>query len=106
MHNVIASCRNYPVPYWMKAMTQTLPVATCLHTINLINQSTLCTQCDQGPGGSQNEVSHIFSVPVLNFILVCKVLAASLYKLPILKPVVPQTTLVPNLESICGDESF
>ena len=47
MHNVIASCRDYPVPYWMKAMTQTLPVATCLHTINLINQSTLCTQCDQ-----------------------------------------------------------
>ena len=31
VHNVIASCIDSLVAYWMKMMTQTLPVATYLH---------------------------------------------------------------------------
>ena len=58
----VASCRDSLVSYWMKAMNQTLPVATYLHTINPIKHSPVCTQCDQG------EVFSIFSVSVLNFI--------------------------------------
>ena len=72
--NIIASCRDSLVSYWIKAMTWTLPVATCLHTINLMKHSPFCTQCDQG--GNQKEslsyflsiCPHIFSVSVLNFI--------------------------------------
>ena len=64
--NVIANCRDSLVAYWKKAMTQTLPVATYLHTINPIKHSHFCTQCDQG--GSQKErFSHL---PVLNFTMV------------------------------------
>ena len=44
---VIASWRDSLVAYWMKAMTQTRPVATYLHTINLSKHSPFCTQCDQ-----------------------------------------------------------
>ena len=39
--NVIASCRDSLVPYWMEAMTQTPAVAKYLHTINLIKYSFL-----------------------------------------------------------------
>ena len=84
--NVIASCRDSLVAYWMKAMTRTLPVATYLHTINPIKHSPLCTQCDQG--GSQKEsLSHFLSTcpkfhhaRTLAHNQVCKVLAASLQK--------------------------
>ena len=31
--NVIASCRDSLVAYWMKAVTMTLPVATYLHSV-------------------------------------------------------------------------
>ena len=65
--NVIASCRDSLVAYWMKAMTQTLPVVTYLHTINPLKHSPFCTQCDQG-GSQKEKFFHIFSVPVLNFI--------------------------------------
>ena len=48
------------VAYWMKAVTQTLPVATYLHSINPIKHSPLYTQCDQG--GSQKEsLTHFLS---------------------------------------------
>ena len=60
VRNVIASCRDSLVAYWMKAVTRTLPVATYLHTINPIKHSPFCTQCDQG--GSQKEsLSHFLS---------------------------------------------
>ena len=70
----------------MKAIFQTLPVATYLHTINPIKHPPLCTQCDQG--GSQKEsLSHFLSTcPKFHHARtaahnqVCKVLAASLQK--------------------------
>ena len=84
VRNVIASCRDSLVAYWMKAVTQTLPVATYLHTINPTKHSPFCTQCDQG--GSQKEsLSHFLSTcPKFHHARtaahnqVCKVLAASL----------------------------
>ena len=70
----------------MKEVTQTLPVATYLHTINPKKHSPFCTQCDQG--GSQKEsLSHFLSTcPKFHHARtaahnqVCKVLAASLQK--------------------------
>ena len=84
--SIISSCRDSVVSYWMKAMTQTLPVATYLYRINQTKHSPCCTHCSQDC--SQNEsLSHFFSI-CLKFhhartaahYQVCKVLATSLQK--------------------------
>ena len=66
VRNVIASCGDSLVAYWMKAMTQTLPVATYLHTINPIN--TPLSVLNVIKVAAKKKVFHIFSVLVLNFI--------------------------------------
>ena len=59
--NVIASCRDPLVAYWMKEMTWTLPVAaTYLNTINPIKHPPFCTQCDEG-GCLKESLSHFLS---------------------------------------------
>ena len=45
--SIISSCRDSVVSYWMKAMTQTLPVATHLHRIIQTKHSPCCTHCSQ-----------------------------------------------------------
>ena len=86
VRNLTASCRDSLVAYCMKEMTQTLPVATYLHTINPIKHSPLCTHC--GQGGSQKEsLSHFLSTcnkyyhaRIAAHNEVCKILAALLHK--------------------------
>ena len=61
VRSIFSSCRDSVVSYWMKAMTQTLPVATYLHRINQTKHSPCCTHCSQD--GSQKErLSHFFSI--------------------------------------------
>ena len=57
---IISSCKDSVVSYWMKAMTQTLSVATYLHRIKQMKHSPCCTHCSQD--GSQKEsVLHFFN---------------------------------------------
>ena len=59
VRSVISTCRDSTVSYWMKAMTQTLPVAIYLHTINPDKYFPFCSQCQEG---SQKEsLSHFLS---------------------------------------------
>ena len=67
--------------YWMKAMTQTLPVATHLHRINRTKHSPSCTHCSQD--ASLSLLQHLSEIPPCqnsSHTQICKILATSLRK--------------------------
>ena len=63
--SIISSFRDSVVSYWMKAMIQTLSVATYLHRINQRKHSPSCTHCSQD--AVQRKVSLTSSASVWNF---------------------------------------
>ena len=61
VHGITSSCLDSVVSYWMKAMTQTLPVATHVHRINPTKHSPCCIHCSYD--GSQKEnLPHFLSI--------------------------------------------
>ena len=65
--SIIWSCQDSVVSYWMKAITQTLPVTTYLHRINQTKHTLFCTHCS--PDDSQKEnLLHSFICPKFHHI--------------------------------------
>ena len=52
--NVIASCLDSVVAYWMIGMTLALFLATYLHIINLTKRFPFCNKCGQGGSTREN----------------------------------------------------